>query len=1748
MNKDQNRYVDKNILNEKLAEEQSEKLQASNEEMKNKAEEKKLKRSRDKNRLSLVLAFLIPFIIAMAALSVGGFAPFGKKDVLTAGGFEKYRYLLNDLNDRFHDNAVSNSGLISAQGYDTNAAWAYYLSDPTNLIAAFFNKSSMASVIDILYAVKLGLAGFFFSLFLRHRRKKEDEFKEANEKLRSGIISAYAEKVKTKKELKLIKKYGAEKAADRKFDIKFGGTDDPSSKFGKFLKKFDILTLALSVTYALSAYMLESGLNVTLLGAVAVFPLIMLGIDKLIYEEKWLPYCIAMTVSFYLSLYLTLIIFIFTFFYFLLQEYKCTKHILVSFLYKILADILALGAASIVLISSINSLLMKNMLSLEFPLSQAKVKIFDIFKCQLAGIGSDPGTGNTYGTAIYAGIFIMILCFLYATNGNISLNRRIRTLILTAVLYTATFQSTLNYLFNGFYYTENNSTFFGFILIFMMLNIAYSVLINIDHQRGITELVSFIIVLGMIFAALLKSTNYKGTAPFLTSIWLAAVYFTIFIVYRKNSMTKIAFKLCLGLMMIAEISVSFISGFKNIGAKAFNYSMTDTAHFEAAEDYIHSQDKNAKIYVFIEGQSTSNPVTNMLSGYDYIIAKKTAKMIPSMLEFIGEYDNINIYYNKYAIHNGFYVNEKMKDMVFDDEETFKSLNVLCDEVLETEKPYNLITGDFFFANVVRYDLKGRKYPGKQYQAYFTPAESGDIYATILGNVLHVGEGVSGEELEFPYNLHYKPAILKKSTFQFATLEESTVKTIYKDIKKNGTEYNSSDSLSINLSAEKPGYVMLPVSDMFWSSYDADTKYITFLDTTYMVVPVNAGDNSIRIYHSSITTVAVVISVLFIAIMAVIAVFGRKKKASLYEDKSVIKITCFLSANRVYILSIAFSTLIFLIMLFARSTAPFGNGYFLAHDGMAQSYPFITGIIKSIFKGDLTLMNYHVGAGIDNYITSFPIVITPFYYIIGLFSLETVKIGFTLLSYIMFILPGVSMLFYLTRRPNAKNLDKNDMRLLPLSFAYGLSAFAISYISHLGFVLLLIIFPILMYALENLVYNKKWGLYVALMTYLMIWGVYYAFLISEFIVLYFLCMNFDSVKDFFKKGIRVAVYSVLCAGLSAVMLIPYYISTTLSPYVEHDSELPSIMFDSHFLKIFDFIKPGADAVTITLDDWKVNVYCGLLLFLLIPVYALNKKIKFKDKIRKLILAGFLFISFGNPLLNYILHGLHLQVKVPNRFSYYLIFLLITMAYDLIVYSEEKLSKKTKIITTVWTAALAIIWLINNGFKDLSTIIGIIFAAAYIAVMFYYNRAASKKFIYKVLSLLLAAEITFSVMNYTRFNTYGNHATNEADSYGNAIDIVDRNNLDKDMVRTCYFSRLRNTSLFINTDDVSVFASNMTKNNIDFINHMGMSVPSITNYVEYLLTNPLVDLFLNVQYHLVNEYYENNMTYDYMKEVDKSLNLTLYKNPYVSGFGFFIANDNPILALEENGDIIHDGNVIESHNKIARALTGQDLYTEIELEDDLDKIDDSSTYLMTDIHDLDDETIEDPKAHVRVVLGKDVKGNVYLNFGYYAYLTLKETDEPYEILFDMDEEQYNYYSGNTFRIAVLNIDTLKKIVEIFSESKLENISKDFNTISGTIFAPSDGITYISLPYQEGWTAEVDGKKVELVECLEGIGIPVTAGTHSIKLTYLTPGLKTGALISLIFLVILGVYISISVIRKKRTGASDASVEASSEAAGK
>lgn len=76
------------------------------------------------------------------------------------------------------------------------------------------------------------------------------------------------------------------------------------------------------------------------------------------------------------------------------------------------------------------------------------------------------------------------------------------------------------------------------------------------------------------------------------------------------------------------------------------------------------------------------------------------------------------------------------------------------------------------------------------------------------------------------------------------------------------------------------------------------------------------------------------------------------------------------------------------------------------------------------------------------------------------------------------------------------------------------------------------------------------------------------------------------------------------------------------------------------------------------------------------------------------------------------------------------------------------------------------------------------------------------------------------------------------------------------------------------------------------------------------------------------------------------------------------------------------------------------------------------------------------------------------------------------------------------------------------------------------------FVSLPYSDGWSATLDGQPVEVEKANVGfMAIPIDDNAHTIAMRYSTPGLKTGALISLTTIGAFIVFLTSNRLRRRR-----------------
>ena len=109
---------------------------------------------------------------------------------------------------------------------------------------------------------------------------------------------------------------------------------------------------------------------------------------------------------------------------------------------------------------------------------------------------------------------------------------------------------------------------------------------------------------------------------------------------------------------------------------------------------------------------------------------------------------------------------------------------------------------------------------------------------------------------------------------------------------------------------------------------------------------------------------------------------------------------------------------------------------------------------------------------------------------------------------------------------------------------------------------------------------------------------------------------------------------------------------------------------------------------------------------------------------------------------------------------------------------------------------------------------------------------------------------------------------------------------------------------------------------------------------------------------------------------------------------------------------------------------------------------------------------------------------------------------------------------------------RTMDELQSNRLQVTAFSDNYIEGEITATNSGDLFLTIPHDVSWQVLVDGQPGELEMAANGLScIPLTAGYHTVAMTFIPPSFKTGLIISVLSLVILIVLFVIN--RKKHKG---------------
>ncbi|MBE6903417.1 MAG: hypothetical protein E7480_02285 [Ruminococcaceae bacterium] len=152
-------------------------------------------------------------------------------------------------------------------------------------------------------------------------------------------------------------------------------------------------------------------------------------------------------------------------------------------------------------------------------------------------------------------------------------------------------------------------------------------------------------------------------------------------------------------------------------------------------------------------------------------------------------------------------------------------------------------------------------------------------------------------------------------------------------------------------------------------------------------------------------------------------------------------------------------------------------------------------------------------------------------------------------------------------------------------------------------------------------------------------------------------------------------------------------------------------------------------------------------------------------------------------------------------------------------------------------------------------------------------------------------------------------------------------------------------------------------------------------------------------------------------------------------------------------------------------------------------------------------------------KDSRENLLLN----AIVLDNEQIKKYASLYtQVNDSEIYYYSDSDMEEAVAER----------KENTVSNFHRSSKGFSGEITLEEPELVFFTVPYEEGWSAKVNGKEVDIEQVNNGfMAVYCDKGENKIEFSYMTPGLIVGLLISVIGIVLIIAYIIIANLYIKR-----------------
>ena len=856
------------------------------------------------------------------------------------------------------------------------------------------------------------------------------------------------------------------------------------------------------------------------------------------------------------------------------------------------------------------------------------------------------------------------------------------------------------------------------------------------------------------------------------------------------------------------------------------------------------------------------------------------------------------------------------------------------------------------------------------------------------------------------------------------------------------------------------------------------------------------------------------------------------------------------------LAIAFSIpcLGMLFVMLISQYEPFGNYSMLYSDMYHQYYPFFVAFRQTLRNGESLLHSWNVGLGMDYlgliaYYLASPLnllsVLVPEQWLLEYFSLLVpIKLSFASLFFAIFL---------------KKMFDAEDLSIAVFGAFYGLCAWALGYQWNIMWLDTFALLPLVALGTVALLRDQKYILYTVSLFLSVLTNYYVGFFTCIFVFLLFFIYEicrWQGFKRFFWDLCRIAFFSVLAIGMTAILELPAYaaLQTTQSSVNQFPKGFRlNIAKENTWKGLTDAMRQVAGNMSggmePTFKEGLPNVYSGVGSIALAFLYLTSREVKLRDKISAVVLLVFFMLSFILRQLDYIWHGFHFTNMIPYRFSFLFSFVMLYMAYRawLLRHSFKVWQILVAALLTVGIMACSddrkewVFLLYNLGFLVL-----------YVAALLYGRKAKPlpedvdkrelklhiaelkrrNQMASMILLAVMAVELICNLVNFG-VNFSGTSVSNypRGTKYTASVIRYMKEREDDTLfyrAETTH-SQTLNDGALNNYHGVSAFTSSANVRVTEFMQTLGYGAKNTYNRYCYEEASPVSNLFLNLKYMIERQGKDKESTY--FQEINRFGDAVLLQNNFYLPLGFLA---NPELAdlefdVNNNGfrfqnELIYAATNVESD--VWHVLNGDNLV--IEGLDVTISEQNSNGYCKYKT-DLSNGTIVyrytvDADGFMCIYVSQPKRNGVAIWVNgeqrYTEAITLPQMLAVGDVAIgDVVElkatcKTQGESSSMTIGAAVLNQDRFRQAYAELSASTLELTEFTNTKVAGTISCDRKGLLYTSIPQNGNWHVEVDGKKAEPVAVGEAmIGVMLDEGDHEVRFYYRNPMFTLGCMITVV-----------------------------------